>query len=295
MCLIAFALGASTRWPLVIAANRDEYWARPTAPLARWQTVSGPPVISGRDLQAGGTWMGMSPTGRVAFLTNVREAGPPSPTWQSRGSLVARWLTGGVDAIGNAEALRKMLQEEALAGAAFGGFNLVVGDTATGLWHWLSNRLDGLPVPPAAWPFCRLSPGVYGLSNAALDTPWPKTVALSSCLKTTIARSRSNEELTESLWAALDSRTRCASLPLQAAGLSPAAASALSSVYVDFPEHYYGTRSSTLVVATAQGNAKWAVTMQERSQPCGHHQPIVHTAIAAEFSPLAVIADSRAP
>lgn len=208
MCLIAFALGVSARWPLVVAANRDEYWARPTVPLARWQTGSGCTVMSGRDLQAGGAWMGMSPTGRVAFLTNVREPGPPKLSWRSRGELVIEWLTGEQTAASDAPALLHKLQTQAQSGAAFGGFNLVVGDTRTGLWHWLSNRLNGQCVPPAAWPSRQLSPGVYGLSNAALNTPWPKTIQATSQLKTAVDSSRSADELAEALWAAMACRTQ---------------------------------------------------------------------------------------
>ena len=73
MCLVAFAINASARWPLVIASNRDEYFNRPTLPLTQWQTESGQTIISGRDLRAGGTWIGTTPNGRIALLTNVRQ------------------------------------------------------------------------------------------------------------------------------------------------------------------------------------------------------------------------------
>ena len=97
MCLIAFALHASSRWPLVIAANRDEFLDRPTVPLARWKTPSGQAVVSGRDLRAGGAWFGITPGGRIAFLTNVRE-GDSLVAPRSRGELVTRWLASQVDA-----------------------------------------------------------------------------------------------------------------------------------------------------------------------------------------------------
>ena len=90
MCLIAFAIGASKRWPLVIASNRDEFVDRPTLPLDWWKTACGQEIISGRDLRAGGTWLGMTPAGRVAFLTNVREAAP-KVALSSRGELVNWW------------------------------------------------------------------------------------------------------------------------------------------------------------------------------------------------------------
>ena len=89
MCLIAFAIRSSARWPLVVAANRDEYLNRPSAPLARWRSPGGADIVSGRDLRAGGAWFGVTPQGRVAFLTNVRELNAPDVP-RSRGELVTR-------------------------------------------------------------------------------------------------------------------------------------------------------------------------------------------------------------
>lgn len=271
MCLIVWAVGMSSRWPLVIAANRDEYWARPTLPLAPWHTGGGQPVISGRDLRAGGTWMGMTPAGRVAFLTNVREPGAADASWLSRGALVTRWLEA-TDA--SADDLVSALQAQAAGGAEFGGFNLVLGDVATGLWHWLSNRLDGVRVPPERWPSRRLAPGVYGVSNAALNTPWPKTVQLTTALTDALARSDTQAQLEATLWSALASRVRCPPQQLPATGVPQAVELALSSVCVDFPEMAYGTRSSTLVVATApeggaSGSVPWDVSIQEHTHVAG--------------------------
>ncbi|MES2424138.1 MAG: NRDE family protein, partial [Pseudomonadota bacterium] len=93
MCLIALALGAHPRWPLVIASNRDEFRSRPAAPLAEWTADNGQPVLAGRDLRDGGTWLGVTPAGRVAMLTNVRR-GEPQRGVRSRGELPMRWLAG---------------------------------------------------------------------------------------------------------------------------------------------------------------------------------------------------------
>lgn len=270
MCLIVWAVGMSSRWPLVIAANRDEYWARPTLPLAQWQTVAGQPITSGRDVRAGGTWMGMSPAGRVAFLTNVREPGVADASWCSRGALVTRWLEG-VDA--SAGDLVKALQAEARLNprcGEFGGFNLVLGDVATGVWLWVSNRLDSARVPPEQWPSRRLAPGVYGVSNAALNTPWPKTVQLTAALTAALAQSDTQPQLEVALLSALASRVRCSAQQLPATGVPQAAELALSSVCVDFPEMAYGTRSSTVVVATApeglaSASTRWTVSVQEHT------------------------------
>ena len=271
MCLIVWAVGVSSRWPLVIAANRDEYWDRPTLPLAPWHTATGQPITSGRDLRAGGTWMGTTPAGRVAFLTNVREPGVVDPSWLSRGGLVTRWLEG-TDA--NADDLVSALRAQAAGGAEFGGFNLVLGDVTTAVWHWVSNRLDGARVPPEQWPSRRLAPGIYAVSNAALNTPWPKTVQLTAALTDALAQSDTQAQLEATLWSALASRVRCPPQQLPATGVPQAVELALSSVCVDFSEMAYGTRSSTLVVGTApegraSGSKPWDVSIQEHTHAAG--------------------------
>ena len=157
MCLAAFAINASSRWPLVLASNRDEFFDRPALALATWQTASGQRVISGRDKQAGGSWLAMSPQGRVALLTNVREAAIQARPL-SRGELVIDWLSHDSDARSFAE------KKDA---ALYGGFNLVMGDLQRGQWHVWTNR----PTDPETSPPQLLADGVYGLSNAAVCTP----------------------------------------------------------------------------------------------------------------------------
>ena len=257
MCLIAFAIGASARWPLVIASNRDEFLNRPTQAMGRWQTAAGQDIISGRDLRAGGTWLGLTPGGRVAFLTNVREANAPAAP-HSRGELVTRWLTQSGDAGAFVAAL-------AQGGAAYGGFNLVLGDFQSNAWTWLSNR----PATGSALHVQALEPGVYGLSNAALNTPWPKTTALQNALRASLHAVPDPETLQARLWTALASRERASVEALPATGVPLAIEQALSSAFVDFPEHAYGTRSSTVLLASAQGHAgaerRWEVQLEERT------------------------------
>ena len=257
MCLIAFAIGASARWPLVVAANRDEFLNRPTQALGHWQTDAGQAVVSGRDLRAGGTWMGLTPGGRVAFLTNVREANAPAAP-HSRGELVTRWLAQSGDAAVFAAAL-------AQDGAAYGGFNLVLGDFQSNAWTWLSNR----PATGQVLQVQTLEPGVYGLSNAALNTPWPKTTALQNTLRASLEAATDPETLQARLWGALASRQRAPRAALPATGVPLAVEAALSSAFVDFPEHAYGTRSSTVLLASAQGCAgaerRWEVQVEERT------------------------------
>jgi uncharacterized protein with NRDE domain len=251
MCLIAFAIGASKRWPLVIAANRDEFLDRPTLPLARWTSDAGTEIFSGRDLRAGGTWMGLTAAGRIAMLTNVR--GPASLTGdRSRGELVTRWLESELDAAG-------FMAE--IDGPAYGGFNLVLGDFHSGAWHWLSNKPGpGLESHP-------LKPGVYGLSNGALDTPWPKTLGLKKALHS--ALSASDEEALEiELMAALRDRRRAGREDLPSTGVPLALEEALSSAFVDFPEHGYGTRCSTVLLASVATDA-WDLALQEVTHAWG--------------------------
>ena len=153
MCLILVAWQAHPEYPLIVAANRDEFYARPSAPAGRW--VEDPRVQGGRDLEAGGTWLGIRDDGRFAAVTNVREPGVPKGP-RSRGDLTRAYLLGDADPGTTAAGLD---------GAQYSGFNLLLGDLDS-LWY-LTNR-DGAPRP--------LEPGIYGLSNLRLDTPWPKLV-----------------------------------------------------------------------------------------------------------------------
>ena len=254
MCLIAFAINASERWPLVIASNRDEFVARPTVPLARWASPAGQPIISGRDLQAGGTWLGLTPGGRVAFLTNVREARPPVAA-RSRGELVTRWLEDGGDAARFVAALEA-------GGDAYAGFNLVLGDFQRQAWTWVTNRHGA----GSRWHAEALAAGIYGLSNAQLDTPWPKTTQLKRVLTQALA---TPDELQSQLWTALADPRRAAAGQVPVTGVAPAFEAALSSAFVEFPEHGYGTRSSTLLLASPQtapgGASGWEVQVDEKT------------------------------
>jgi uncharacterized protein with NRDE domain len=145
MCLILVAWKVHARFPLVVAANRDEFHGRPAARAAFWEDK--PEVLAGRDLQARGTWMGVSRGGRFAAVTNYRGGTEPGAA-QSRGALVTRYLDG----VGVPELAERK--------SAYSGFNLLASDGAE-LW-WLSNR-DGEPR--------RLEPGWYGLGNLLLDSP----------------------------------------------------------------------------------------------------------------------------
>lgn len=284
MCLIAFAIGASQRWPLVIASNRDEFLNRPTLPLARWQTPGGQEIISGRDVRAGGTWLGMTPGGRVAFLTNVRQAGP-KPALLSRGELVTRWLQADSEADGFVASLEQ-------GEGTYGGFNLVLGDVRRNAWHWLTNKSMA---SVSGWQVQALEPGVYGLSNAALDTPWPKTLELKRSLAAALrqeTKPHDLEALRRPLWSALANRQRAPAGKLPATGVSQALELALSSAFVEFPEHGYGTRCSTVLVASRKEDGVVAplldIDVQEktycRSETDGMPEAAIACTAAVSFS-----------
>jgi uncharacterized protein with NRDE domain len=156
MCVLAFAWRPNSRWRLVAAGNRDELHARPTEPLSCWDQP--PHLLAGRDLVSGGTWMGVSEAGRFAVVTNIRGHGSPDPELESRGALVVRLLTEPAASL------------EAGMSARFNAFNVIAadGDQAS----FFANR--------PTFQRRSLAPGVYGLSNADLDDPWPKTVRLRS-------------------------------------------------------------------------------------------------------------------
>ncbi|MCB2075594.1 MAG: NRDE family protein [Novosphingobium sp.] len=160
MCVAAFAWHAHQRWRLVAIGNRDEFHARPAAALAPWEDDSS--IVAGRDLQSGGTWLGVGGSGRFALVTNLRGYGERSPDRESRGRLVTDLLTGeGTYADPASAAL-----------GDFNPFNLILADAERATF--LSNRPDEIRTA--------LAHGIYGLSNGALDEPWPKTLQLKAAL-----------------------------------------------------------------------------------------------------------------
>lgn len=231
MCLVALALDAHERYPLVVAANRDEYHARAAEALQWWTPAGGgPDVLGGRDLVGGGTWLGLSAAGRLALLTNIRAPGAHDPSAPSRGRIVTDWLASpdGVDAFWAQVAAQR-----------HNGFNLVVADLAAPAWFWASSTTATLrPIPR----------GVHALSNAALDTPWPKTEQLKARLRAALDEVASVERLGQVLFDALADPRPAADVDLPKTGVPIDAERILSSAFVEWPERGYGTRCSTLIV-----------------------------------------------
>jgi uncharacterized protein with NRDE domain len=257
MCLIALALGASERFPFVISANRDEFLARPTKPLSHWQTASGTKVLSGRDLQDGGTWMGFAPNGRFAMLTNVRQPSAKPPAQPiSRGALALAWL----ESAGDVQSLAASLD-----GGRYQGFNLIVGDTRQRQCCYLTNQAFLKPfehsalieyAPSAMNLIVKRMPwhAVYGLSNAALDTPWPKTQRLKQALQSSLHEADAPALVAQQL-AALGDSEAAPDDALPSTGVALDLERALSSIWVSHPADAprYGTRSSLVAVQTASG------------------------------------------
>jgi uncharacterized protein with NRDE domain len=233
MCLILVAWQTLPGFPLVVAANRDEFYARPCAAAARWP--EDPRVAGGRDLQAGGTWLGVREDGRFAAVTNVREpsAPAPPPDAPSRGWLPRDFLLGGQ----SPEAFA------ALPDAGHSGFNLLVGDR-DGLWY-RSNR-DG--------PARRLAPGIYGLSNHRLDTPWPKLVSA----RARFASALSGLPAREAIFGILGDREIVPDPDLPATGVPLPLERMLSAIFVQ--SEAYGTRACTVLTWRPTGG----VVLEER-------------------------------
>lgn len=258
MCLIAFAIGTTPAWPLLLAGNRDEFFERPTAPLHRW-TDSEAGIWAGRDQRDGGTWLGLNEAGRVALLTNVRSP-RPGPGRHSRGELATRWLEGGCS-------LERFVAD--LDPQAYGGFNLVVGDLRLGQWTWLCNRTPARPHTDTAVALHRqeLTPGVYGLSNAVLDTPWHKTRRLKAAVGQAARQPEDEKLFSQTLAAALADTAPSDELP--DTGVPGDWERALSSPFVCAPDRGYGTRSSLVVRVRSEGRQHLADLQEWTHSPAG--------------------------
>lgn len=224
MCLAFIALGAHPKHPLMIVTNRDEAYERPREPAHFWPEH--PEMFAGRDLRRGGAWCGVTRTGKVALVTFVRERPHKSQPIRSCGELVVRFLTGDRDPL-------EYLAEVAAAESQYHGFNLILG-SSDALFH-LSNRSSG----PT-----RLLPGIHGVSNALLNTPWPKVTRGKEAL------ARLMDEQAPSLDAACElmlDRTRASCGMLPSTGYPAEHEHSLSSLFVVAPEIGEGTLATTVI------------------------------------------------
>lgn len=244
MCLLVLAWKTHPRYRLVVAANRDEYHDRPAAPLAPWPAPAD--FLAGRDLRAGGTWMAIDRRRRFGIITNFRDLVRAPPEAPSRGGLIPGYLAGGA-------APGEYLDSLQGAAGGYGGFNLILADGES-LWYG-SNRTQ---------PFARaLQPGIHGLSNELLDTPWPKLLRVRRGFEKWLRGGGSAEN--GDLFALLGDRAPATDEEgLPSTGLSPDWERVLSSPFV--LNESYGTRCSTVVAIEPAGGCYVA---ERRFAPSG--------------------------
>jgi len=224
MCLILLAYQVHPRYPLILAANRDEFFQRPTMPAAFWE--SEPQLLAGRDLKSGGTWLGITRTGRIAALSNYRDPRSVRDNAPSRGGLVTDFLLGEMPPTEYLDMLRQRSQE-------YNGFNIIFGDLKKLLYY--SNKGE---VPPL------LPPGIHGLSNHLLDTPWPKVTRGKKALAEILAHGR--QPAVEDIFALLADCTLPDDSLLPDTGVGLETERLLAPLFITAPT--YGTRSSTVIM-----------------------------------------------
>lgn len=259
MCLIVFDWRphAADGALFTLAANRDEFLRRTAEPMQWWKDA--PHVLAGRDLVGGGTWLGMTRGGRFAALTNYRAPHEMRPDAPTRGTLVSRWLTGPIGDEKLPDTPLGYLEEVARDGEMYNGFNLVVGDWKRRELAWYCNRGERVPAP--------LPEGTHGISNAVLDTPWPKLVRKRAGIAQLVADGpdtplESLIELMRDPSVALDSELPATGIPLERER-------ALSAAFIETPE--YGTRGTTALRVRVNGD-RLSVQARERSDDDGSHR-----------------------
>ncbi|HET8708528.1 MAG TPA: NRDE family protein, partial [Pseudomonadales bacterium] len=233
MCLILFAWKQDASHPLLVLANRDEYFTRPTLPLHRWD---GSAIYAGKDLSAGGTWLGVHESGRWAALTNYRQPSQQNPNAPSRGKLTECYLTGE-------QHPADYLATVAQTAHRYNGFNLLVGDREQ--LFYFSNQENRIR---------ELTPGIYGLSNHLLDTDWHKVTGGKIQLHQALQQQADDD----SLFAIMQDRQPARTDQLPDTGVGEMMERVLSPRFIYAPNAQYGTRTTTLVRLTNSG-----VTMKE--------------------------------
>lgn len=229
MCLVAVAWKSHPRWRLLLAGNRDEFHARPTAALARWPDMR--TIRAGRDLQSGGTWVGIDDRGRCAVVTNVRDPLAATSSGPSRGRLPIGFLAGDLEAGQHAHGL------VATAGD-YAPFNLLIADADSCEYTGNHPRLEHRTI----------APGIHGMSNGGFDVQWPKTRCLCAAMS-----KWSQTEATDPapLWQALADERVATDAELPDTGVGIELERRLSPAFIRGPA--YGTRASTIIAIDYEG------------------------------------------
>jgi uncharacterized protein with NRDE domain len=233
MCLALIAIDQHPLFPLIILSNRDEFYKRTSSPADYWSENQN--IYSGRDLQEGGTWLGVNRTGHFSLVTNYRNPGQHKASMKSRGHLVANFLLASEHCSPD-EYLNKIKSESRL----YNNFNLLVGSRHQVYYYSsVENEIK------------KLSKGVYGLSNHLLDSPWyklNKTKELFYALKEEVIQSSTPEQVIELLFPILSESNLSPEHLLPQTGVEHSLEQRLSPVFVDIPEYGYGTNQSTIVI-----------------------------------------------
>ena len=223
MCFIVFAYKVHPSYRFIAAANRDEYYERPSSPVAFWEDA--PQVLAGRDLKEGGTWMGVTRRGRFAAITNFRDPGALKTSAPSRGKLVSTFLTGSESAVSYVNRISRQAQK-------YNGFNLICGDHHELLVYSNRGKIE------------KLEAGIYGLSNLFLDSPWPKVIKGKRALSA--AMNKKGPDLEAALFKLLSDRKNAPDHKLPSTGVGLEWERLLSSIFIESPS--YGTRSSSVLL-----------------------------------------------
>lgn len=236
MCLVNIAFQVVPEIPLVLAANRDEFYNRPTAPSHWWEDA--PHILAGKDLSKGGTWLGVSKTGRICALTNYRDPSEFSADKESRGHIVRSFLEGEMHT-------RMFLEELDRGKERYPGFNVVAG-TKEAIYSFSSKSGE----PPS-----KLPPGIHSVSNAFMNTPWPKIMKT----KKKLAEWVDNDEQGDysGLFDLLADETHAPDEQLPQTGVSLEWERLLSPVFIKSKNKNYGTRSSTVVLMKQNDSIEW--------------------------------------
>lgn len=252
MCLILFAYRQHADYPLILIANRDEYYARPTRDAHWWDDA---PLFAGRDLEAGGTWLGITRQSRFAAVTNVREPGGMRAGKNSRGELTRNFLADDATP-------RLYLEQLAAQDRDYAGFNLLLGE-AGDFWFY-SNRDPGIR---------RIEPGIYGISNGAFDEPWPKL----SSGKDELAALLQGEIITADLMELLTDHQIAADHKLPQTGVSLDIERMLSSRFIRSPE--YGTRACTVLTIDRERRVDFS---EQNFRDADHAGDLIHENFSLE-------------
>jgi len=240
MCLIFFSLKQHPTYKLIVAANRDEFYNRQTAAADFWKDF--PNIVGGRDLEANGTWMGMSTSGKISMLTNYRDPANINPKAPSRGHLVSDYLEQDV----SPEVYLKKIEPKA---AAYNGFNLLVG-TPEEFWY-LSNYKTGID---------KVTNGLHGLSNHLLETPWPKVQRGKQKMEELLTSKNITSQL---LFEFLYDGERAADDQLPDTGIGLERERALSAMFIKSPG--YGSRCSTVILIDQENNVEFSERVYDLS------------------------------